>query len=295
MSNTLCMTTIRPILTDKKIKDIQRLILENPDITRTQLSKDICVLWDWRAPSGQLKDISCRDMLRKLDKSGRISLPPAMTITRKKGQKAKFEHLCHDTSPIECQLGSLTPLEIEIVEGGVQLKEFKSCMDQFHYLGFHVTVGENMKYAVRSCSGEPLAFLLFGSAAWSCRDRDTYIGWDRDRRREALYLISNNQRFLVLPWVHVSGLASHTLSLVMKRISVDWEARYGHKLLAIETFVDSSRFRGSCYKAANFICVGRTTGRGRDGGHHYAILPEKDIYIYPLFKNYAEKLRGETL
>ena len=135
-----------------------------------------------------------------------------------------------------------------------------------------------------------MACLLFGSAAWSCRDRDIYIGWGKEQRRYNLNLVTNNVRFLVLPWVRVPHLASHILSLITKRISADWEQKYGHQVFLLETFVEVSRFRGTCYRAANWVCVGRTTGRGRDGGHHNAILPVKDIYLYPLDADYQSKL-----
>jgi len=286
------MTNTRPALTEKRIDDIRRIIRENPEMTRTQISKSVCELWEWQSLSGQLKDISARDMLRALDKAGTIALPPPRIVTRKAGTRAISSHLDHDTSLIKCSLRKLTPLNVEIVEGGSELKEFKSIIDQYHYLGFSGTVGENMKYAIRSASGKLLALLLFGSAAWSCHDRDVHIGWDKERRREALYLISNNHRFLVFPWVYVPCLASHILSIIVRRISNDWQDKYGHGLLAIETFVDNSRFRAVCYRAANFKRLGKTTGRGRDGGHHNAILPEKDIYIYPLDNQWLKKLRG---
>jgi hypothetical protein len=288
------MTLTRPVLTNERIEEIQRLLLENPDIKRTQLSKRICELWGWQSPSGQLKDISCRDMLRMLDKTGIINLPPAVMSGRKPGARITLEYYSHDNTPIECYLNMLTPLSVDAVEGSTQLKEFKSLINEYHYLGLKTTVGENMKYIVRSASGKTLACLLFGSAAWSCRDRDIYIGWDKDRRRQSLHFLSNNHRFLVLPWIHVPCLASHTLSVISKRISNDWETKYGHPLYALETFVEApARFRGTVYQAANWIHVGRTTGRGRDGGHHNTILPEKDIYIYPLNKKYKRLLAGD--
>jgi len=186
-------------------------------------------------------------------------------------------------------LGSLRPLKIELVERGSALAEFKSLIDQYHYLGFDRTVGENMKYTVRSNDGAPLACLLFGSAAWSCRDRDAFIGWSRGQRTGRLPMLTNNTRFLVLPNVKVPHLASHVLSLISRRVSADWEAKYGHPILLLETFVDG-RFRGTCYKAANWVRVGRTVGRGRDDRHHECALPEKDIYILPLKRQWRELL-----
>jgi hypothetical protein len=243
-------------------------------------------------PGGTLKDISCRDLLRALDKAGRINLPAPKSVTRQNSRR-DITHLEHDTAAITCRLDHLRPLTVELVEKGDGLAEFKSLISQYHYLGFDRTVGENMKYIVRSKGGAPLACLLFGSAAWSCRDRDIYIGWNREQRSAGLYLLTNNTRNLIVPWVTVPNLASHTLALVARRLSLDWEKKYGHPIHLVETFVECGRFRGSCYKAANWICVGRTTGRGRDDRVHARALPEKDIYLMPLSHHWRKNLLAE--
>lgn len=285
-------TLTRPEMTDKRIEEVKNIIAENPEMNRSQLSRLICKEWGWQSPTGYLKDVSCRDMLRALDKSGVIKLPPPLTVSRVKGQRSQILHLDHSMTPIECRFKDQLPLKVQIVEKKDEVLEFKSYIDQFHYLHFDRTIGENMKYMIFGCNGTPLACMLFGSAAWSCADRDKYIGWSKEQRAKNLMYLTANSRFLIFPWVHVSFLASHSLSLIMRKISSDWEARYGHNLLAVETYVDISRFQGVCYRAANWIHVGRTTGRGRDGGHHNAILPEKDIYLYPLCKKFREKLGG---
>ena len=261
---------------------------------RTRISKEVCRKWDWRSPNGQWKDIAARDMLRGLDKAGEINLPPPLTATRRAGQKHRCKLLEHNTDPVHSPLSELLPIRMETVNSGVLLDEFKSYIAQYHYLGFDMAMGENMKYIARDSFGRPLACLLFGSAAWSCTDRDRFIGWDKEHRARNLPLLTNQMRFLVFPWVRVPCLASHVLALTSRRIVEDWEGKYGHGLAALETFVETSRFHGTCYKAANWICVGKTSGRGRDGGHHNAILPVKDIYIYPLGKDYRERLRGEV-
>ena len=199
----------------------------------------------------------------------------------------------HDTAVITDELGGLRPLIIEVVDGGAALAEFKSLIDQYHYLKFGRTVGENMKYVVRSRDGSILACLLFGSAAWSCRDRDAFIGWSYGQRRAGLHLLTNNHRFLIPEWVRIPNLASHILSLVAHRLSADWEMKYGHPIQILETFVETGRFRGTCYKAANWLHVGRTTGRGRDDRQHEQALPEKDIYLLPLNRRWREKLLAE--
>lgn len=219
-------------------------------------------------------------------------MPPPMGPVRKAGRKINVKHLEHSTAPIACHLSDILPIRLETVNDVTALAEFKSYLDQFHYLAFDRTVGENMKYMAIDCYGRPLACLLYGSAAWSCGDRDRFIGWNKKQRAANLMWITNNVRYLVFPWIQVFNLASHILALAARRISFDWEAKYGHGLVCLETFVDR-RFHGTCYKAANWICIGRTLGRGRDGGHHHAVMPEKDIYLYPLDKGYRQKLRGE--
>jgi hypothetical protein len=286
-------TTKRPVLTRERVEEVRRVIAENPAMNRTQISRRICELWGWMSPSGYLKEISARDMLRALDKAGAISLPPPQSASHKYGGGKPPAHISHCMSPIECALGDLQPLRVEIAERGELLAEFKSLIDSFHYLKYSQAVGENLKYIIRSAAGEPLACMQFGSAAWSCRGRDRHIGWGKERRAEALHLLTNNSRCLVLPWVRVPFLASHALSIIARRISPDWLVKYGHGLLAIETFVETGRFRGTIYQAAGWLRVGRTAGRGRDGGHHEAILPQKDVYIYPLDRYYAERLRGD--
>lgn len=291
MSNISSMKRFnRPEITDEKVAFIQRLIEENPNMGRSKLSVVLCEMWDWRGSSGQLKDMSCRDLLLSLEKAGKIVLPKLQHTPRRVGDHREIKHMAHDETPIAGSLKDLRPLWVEIVSSKDKLVKFKSYIDQYHYLKFDRYIGEHMAYMVYSRDGAPLSCLLFGSAAWSCRERDIYIGWGKEQRRHNLNMITNNVRYLLYPWVTVPYLASHILSLIAKRISADWEQKYGHPLYLLETFVEISRFRGTCYRAANWISVGSTTGRGRDGGHHNAILPMKDIYLYPLDADYRAKL-----
>jgi len=249
---------------------------------RTKLSVMLCEMWNWRGANGQLKDISCRDMLRSLDKAGKIVLPKQRFTPCQVGVQSEIKHLTHNETPIECSLKDLRPLRIAVISTKEYLMSFKSYIDQYHYLGFDRYIGEHMAYMVYSRDGVALSCLLFGSAAWACKERDTFIGWGKEQRKHNLFMMTNNSRFLIFPWVKVPHLASHILSLIVKRISADWEQKYGHPLYLLETFVETGRFRGTCYRAANWICVGSTTGRGREGGHHNAIVPIKDIFLYPL-------------
>ena len=279
----------RPKLTDELLSQIRQAIDENPKWGRKRISIHLCEMWDWRVPGGQLKDISCRDMLRLLDKSGKIKLPPPQSTIGLHPRK-EIEHTQHNTDPVSCKLSELRPLQIEIVEHGDGLTEFKSFIDRYHYLGYDRTVGENMKYVIRSRDGTALACLLFGSAAWKCRDRDSFIGWNNEQRAAGLTLMTNNTRFLIMPWISVPHLASHILALISHRLTEDWEKKYGHGLALLETFVEVGRFRGTCYRAANWICVGRTAGRGRDDRQNLKALPVKDIYLFPLTRGWRETL-----
>ena len=290
----------RPEITEGRVKQIQEIIKANPDWNRTRISKQVCVLWGWENPNGQLKDISCRDLLRDLDKAGRIRLPARQACSRSKGGADKVVYLKHDISPVNERISQLRPLYVGKVAGGGDLAQFKSLLAQYHYLGYDRSIGENMKYMVYAKNGRPLACLLFGSAAWSCRGRDSYIGWSKHEREQGLRYLTNNSRFLIPPWISCPHLASHVLSLISRRIAEDWQQKYGHPVYCMETFVETGRFKGTCYKAANWVKVGTTMGRGRDGGHHNAILPVKDIYLYPLVRGFRQALtkqerRGEDI
>ena len=284
----------QPKITGEHIDQIRQMIITNPSWNRTRLSKELCALWDWRSPVGQIKDISCRDLLRTLDKKGLISLPAANWLPRAPGKGSdKIKYIEHDTSPINTDLNELMPLRIRIVTSKQDAELFKSYIHQYHYLKFDRSIGENMKYLVCSSSGAILSCLMFGSAAWSCADRDCYIGWNKEHKRDGLAFVSNNQRFLVNPWINVQNLASHILGAIARRISCDWQEKYGHPLFLLETFVDR-RFRGTCYKAANWRHIGETTGRGRNSTTCEQVLPIKYILLYPLCGGFRERLCGNA-
>jgi hypothetical protein len=238
--------------------------------------------------------MSCRDLLRSLAHQGKIVLPEPQGGVRKDGAKSRNTVTCldHDTAPIAGHLKDLLPISIGIV-GKEGAPEFASMLAQYHYLGFDRTVGRNMKYMVRDKDVRPVALLLFGSAAWKCADRDSHIGWGPNQRQNNLQLITNNTRFLIPQWVKVPHLASYTLSKISKRISTDWQAKYGHPIFCLETFVDE-QYEGTCYKAANWVFVGKTTGRGRDATPDKRLLTIKSMYLYPLARNYRKLLCNET-
>jgi hypothetical protein len=275
-------------ITKDDVELVRRLIEANPLWNRTRLSKDLCLLWDWRASNGQLKDMACRALLAKLEQWGHIILPGPQTPGRG-CRKVSIPYVPHKTAPIACSLSELQPVSIQIVKDAGLLRLFQCLLARYHYLGFHSTVGENMKYLVFDQEQNPLACLLFGSAAWKCAPRDDFIGWDVETRKLNLKFVTNNMRFLILSWVTVPHLASHILGRVARRISSDWLEKYGHPIYLLETFVEWDRFRGTCYQASNWVKVGQTTGRSRNG-HPGLKVPLKDIYLYPLTKRFREEL-----
>jgi hypothetical protein len=224
-------------MTPERIEQINRLIADNPSWHRSRLSQELCRAWGWIGENGQIKDVSCRDVLRALDAAGKITLPKRVKNGRLKGGADIVTLMLHDMTPIEAPLSGLAPIAIDVVTDKGDLMEFKSYIEQHHYLGYDRNIGENIKYFVRDRHGRRLACLAFGSAAWKCSARDDYVGWGNGQREAALKYITNNSRFLIFPWVKVPHLASHILSLVCRRISSDWIAKYGHPLYILETFV----------------------------------------------------------
>ena len=246
----------------------------------------MCQLWNWYSPVGQMKDMACRDLLLKLERQGRLVLPHKAAGDRRGGPRTSIIQVPHDTTAISGGLKKLLPLQAELIEAQhPSWNLFKCLLSQYHYLGFKGTVGENMKYLIFDNNKRPLACLLFGSAAWSCAARDDFIGWDKDTRINHLRLITNNTRFLILPWVKIPHLASHILSIIIRRIRGDWQNKYGHDLLLLETFVETDRFRGTCYKATNWRYAGLTKGRSRNDRHTRMKVPVKAVYLYPLAKH----------
>lgn len=270
-------------LTEKDIDWIRVLIKGNPHWHRSRLSQEICLAWNWVAPNGQLKDMACRTMLLKLERRGYFELPARKSSG---GGNSFKEHapVEHSTISIEGKLRDLRPLSITTVGDTQSLRLFKHLLARYHYLGFSGTVGENMKYIVYDCHRYPLACLMFGSAAWKVACRDQWIGWNSNTRQDRLHLITNNMRFLILPWVKVPHLASHLLGCIARRISSDWMEKYGHPIYMLETFVERDRFRGTCYHAANWHLVGQTQGRSRNDRYSTIQVPVKDVYLYPLPK-----------
>jgi hypothetical protein len=257
---------------------------------RTRLSRQLCEHWDWHNPAGRLKDMACRSLLLKLEERGLITLPPRRTASVNGLRNRQLREVECPTTPVECALAQLQPLQLIPVENRQDWALFRFLIARHHYLGYGNTVGENMKYLVRAQEGRPLAALLFGAAAWRCAARDAWIGWSDHQRRERLLLVANNSRFLVAPWVRVPSLGSHALGLAASRVDQDWQRKYGHGIELLETFVQGERFEGACYKAAGWRQVGRTTGRTRNDERRAPPGPPKEIFLKPLRAGWKERL-----
>lgn len=270
---------------------ISQLMAHHPDWSRRRLSRALCEQWNWRNGVGQLKDMASRTLLLKLEQRGLIQLPPRRQRPSRRMSQPHLRVLEWDRSVIDAPLkalGALLVSEVSRLPG--PRRELAQALAQFHYLGFCGAVGQNLQYTVRDPQGRLLACLVFGSAAWSCKDRDRVIGWTQEQRRRNLPLVTNNCRFLIMPWVRVPLLASWTLGAILRRLSQDWQIKYGHPIHLVETFVQAQRFRGTAYQAANWIKVGQTTGRTRQDRFTRMQMPRKDIYLYALDRRFAERL-----
>jgi len=270
---------------------IRDLLVAHAQWNRTRLSEELCRRWDWRNAQGRPKDMAARTLLLKLERGGHIRLPPRQRPSSNAFRNRRVLLVAQATDPIGGLLRDLRPLTVSIVAPGSEdLRLFNGLLAQYHYLGHRNTVGENLRYLVRDRHGRPVACALFGSAAWKCADRDAFLGWDRAARERNLQGLTNNTRFLVLPWVVVPHLASHVLGLLARRIRADWQAKYGHPVQALETFVDRDRFKGTCYRAANWLRLGATRGRTRNDREHCIRAAVKDVYLYPLVANFRREL-----
>ena len=277
-------------VTAQDIEFIRQLIADHPDWHRTRLSQELCRQWDWTNARGAYKDMAARAVLRKLDTRGLISLPPPVRSANNAFRHRNAAAIALNQTPITGKLAALTPVRVLPVANDAQAQLFRGLMQSHHYLGYSGPVGQNLRYLAWDRHDRPLGGLLFGAAAWRLACRDRFIGWDDTIRAQGLSRIANNMRFLILPWVRVPHLASHLLGQVSRRLSPDWQHQYGHSIALLETFVDSSRFRGTCYRAANWIHVGETTGRSRNHRPGRLRVPVKAVWLYPLQQAFRTRL-----
>ncbi len=277
-------------ITSQDILYIRELIAAHPGESRRTLSAILCEQWQWKQLNGALRDMVCRGMLLMLHRAGRIELPAVKFVPHNPlARRVRPAPVLIDTTPIECGLNEIQPLEFAQVRRSGDEPLFNSLMEEHHYLGYEQPVGEHLKYLVWA-QGRPIACMAWSSAPRHIGSRDRYIGWDQQTRRRNIRLIAYNTRFLILPWVRVKHLASHILGQMATRISADWQAKYGHPVYFLETFVDSERFRGTCYRAANWVLLGRTTGRGKQSNSYVPNRSIKDVLGYPLTRHFRQRL-----
>jgi uncharacterized protein DUF4338 len=259
----------------------------------TEIARTVCELLEWKRANGRLKDQECRQLLEYLRDQGWLRLPAVRNSGPRGPRQIRLGEASAPQARVEGSAGEFEPLELQLVERRQESQLWTELIERHHYLRYRVPVGANLRYLVRSPrSGEQvLACLLWSSPAWKMAARDQSIGWNAEQRAHNLQLIVNNSRFLVLPWVHIQGLASKILAQSARQLPIDWEQRYGYRPLLLETLVDARRFRGTCYRAANWIHVGQTSGRGRmDREHKTHGQAVKDIYLYPLARNTRQRL-----
>ncbi len=275
--------------TDTELAGIRRLLVEAPKTTRWALSRLLCETLGWRKPDGGLKDMSCRVALLRMQEHGLLLLPPPC---RKNGNgKRHVRRTPHaEPQPLICTpVGDMRDLRLEIVAGKRDSLLWNEYVDRYHYLGYQPLPGAQMRYFARA-EGRILALLGFGAAAWKTAPRDDFIGWNRVQRESRLHLIVNNARFLILPWVASKHLASKLLGRAARRLPADWLSRYGYRPVLLETFVDKRRFSGTCYKAANWLRLGDTQGRGKLDTAHAHALPVKSVWVLPLTPRFRDAL-----
>jgi hypothetical protein len=280
-------------IAESDLELIQTTINNHWDKGRTHISKILCQKWNWIQSNGCLKDMACREILLTLYRKELIHLPPGKHDGRNQIRNRSIPFIKIDQNPIEANFSDLDPPDLRLVRHTPLEPLYNSLVQQYHYLGYRQIVGGHLKY-IAFITNQPVACLGWGSAAWSVRSRDSFIGWDKPTKEKNLHGVANNTRFLILPWVSVKCLASKILALNIKRISEDWFRLYHHPLHLLETFVEKDRFKGTCYKAANWIYVGQTKGIAKRGHDHLSHGNIKDLYLYPLGKDFREKLIGQS-
>jgi hypothetical protein len=289
MTRTLQGREIGP----EDLRRIGQLIGEHPDWSRRRLSRELSRQWQWRNEAGQLKDMAARTLLVKLERLGEVQLPARRQKPVNRMRQTPTGLWGWEPSPCVGAIGELGPRPVaEVSRDRAARQELRAALAQFHYLGFGGTVGENLQYTVRDRRGRLLGCLVFGAAAWKCRDRDRFIGWTTQQRQQGLGQIANNSRFLILPWVEVPGLGSWILSQVARRVAEDWTVKYGHDLALLESFVERGRFLATTYQGASWQRIGATTGRTRQDRYTRMQTPIKDIYVRPLQSNFREALQS---
>jgi hypothetical protein len=283
-------------LTEADIDGIRALRLEHPQWSRQRLSEHLAQGWQWHNEAGRLKDMAVRTLLLKLEARGLIDLPAPLTRNGNRQRRAQPpallqpELLHSQPDRILTPLAALQPVGLERIQTAAQRQRLTQILQLHHYRGYSGAVGENVQYVAKDRRGRELAVMVFGAAAWKVAARDQFIGWSMAQRQVRLPWVVNQQRFLILPWIRVSHLASHLLALALGRLSADWQHRYGHPVWLVETFVQAERFAATSYQAAGWIRVGETTGRTRQDRQHTLQTPIKSVWVKPLHSDFRKHL-----
>ena len=278
-------------LTANDIAQIQAAIAAHYARGRSFIARTLCERWDWRQPNGGYKEFAARDLLLRLEEAQLIELPPRQRVKNNVAQQTYAQIPLYNQQPLSGVVGAHAAPVIEPAQGA-HSELWDYLLHHYHYLGRPQLVGEHLKQLV-FIDGQVVACLGWASAAWKIAPRDRHIGWTPEVKRTRLHLITNNVRFLILPWVRVEHLASKVLALSLRGLAGCWEQRYGHAVCLAETFVDQSRFAGTCYRAANWVCVGATQGHAKRGNTYHRHGVVKGIYLYPLARHWREVLTGE--
>jgi hypothetical protein len=278
------------VISDADVVFIRRLMAEHPQASRRELSYKLCEAWNWVQANGAQRDMVCRGLMLKLHREGRIELPPVRRRPPNPlAERKKPEAVEVDTRPLQGRLAEVRPLEFRSVRRTPEEPLFNSLLEQYHYLRYQQPVGEHLKFLIYA-GARPIACFAWSSSAHYLGCRDRFLGWSDEARRKNIHLLAYNPRFLLLPWVHIPFLASHLLARMARMLSGEWERVYGHPIYFVETFIDPERYRGTCYRAANWIVLGRTTGRGKNAWSKKPNRSIKEVLGYGLTPHFRELL-----
>ena len=273
----------------EELETIRQIIASDDRPNRVAISRRVCAAFSWYKQDGGLKEMSCRVALLRMEHDDLIRLPAPQKGNGNRTAKVRISH-ASDPQPDVCiGAGALCPLSLELVVKGKTAQLWNELIDRYHYLGHKPLPGAQLRYFVYSGS-RLLAVLGFGASAWSVAGRDNFIGWTAKQRKSNLHRVINNALFLILPWIKSRNLASKILSLASKQIPQDWHTRYNYRPVLLETFVEMDRFKGTCYRAANWQEVGITQGRGKLEKSMQGKLPKKYVMVYPLATDFKEQL-----
>lgn len=285
------------IFTETDLHLIKAIIESEGQRGRCHISRRVCEELRWLRIDGRLKDMACRVALLKMEKDGLIALPAKLSRNSYNREQLVPRTLFGEPgAEISCRVDQLGEIQLVIAKGKTPASHlWRELIDRYHYLGFRRAVGAQLRYIIQTKGGVTLGCIGFSAAAWKSAARDQWIGWSVAEREKNLERVVDNSRFLILPWVRVKGLASKTLAIAARTLLIDWKKTYGYRPILLESFVEVDRFRGTCYRAANWTCVGNTLGRSKYDRHHLCGKPIKSIWLYPLSKNFKKVLCSMTM